>query len=149
MENQNNSSSQYVISPTKVAIVAGIIIFLLLAIAPGYYLFRKYQNAQKQLPQIKLIPQEDGQTILEKVKKLKKLPVDEEPTIVTILDRDKVKNQPFFAKAKNRDKVIIFNKNKIAILYDSVNNKIIEMGPLILPSVSPEKEASSTNNISP
>jgi len=140
MDNQNNSTNAYVFSPTKVATVAGIIIFLLLAIAPSYFLFQKIRNSQKQIPQIKLIPQEDGKTILEKARKLVDLPRDEDPTIVTILDRDKVKNQPFFAKAKNGDKIIIFNKNKLAVLYDSTNNKIVEMGPLILPSVSPEIE---------
>lgn len=134
MENQNNSANEITISPTKVAAVIGILIFLLITIAPGYYFFRKYQKAQKQLNQVTLTPQEDGKAILENVRKLIDLPVDEEPTIATILDKEKVKDQPFFANAKNGDKVIIFNKNKKALLYDPIENRIIEMGPLIVPS---------------
>lgn len=65
-----------------------------------------------------------------KVGKLIVLPGDEVPTIATVTDPEKLKDQTFFAKAKKGDKVLIFSKAKQAILYDPVINKIITMAPL-------------------
>jgi hypothetical protein len=56
------------------------------------------------------------------------LPTDEKPTVATVTDASKVKDQQFFRNAKNNDIVLIYTKAQKAILYDPKENKIIEVG---------------------
>jgi hypothetical protein len=52
--------------------------------------------------------------------------------MATVLEQDKLKDQPFFARAQNGDKVIIYTQNKKAILYRPSENRIIEVAPLVV-----------------
>ncbi len=106
------------------------LIFALFAVssAGGYY-FYKY-NLLKNSPQVK--GQIEAKTVLEEVAQLIELPKDEIPTIATVADPDAVKNQPFFAKAKKGDKVLIFSQANKAILYDPIQKKILEIAPFRL-----------------
>ena len=56
----------------------------------------------------------------------------EVPTVATVSDVSKLKNQAFFANAKNGDKVLIYQNAKKAILYRPSSNKIVEFGPINL-----------------
>lgn len=69
---------------------------------------------------------------LEAVGKLLVLPTDEKPQLIPITDIAQYKDQPFFKNAKNGDILIIYAKNKLAILYDPVDNKIIRTAPINL-----------------
>jgi len=73
---------------------------------------------------------EETKAILDKVGRHIVLPLDEQPTIATISDKEKLKDQPFFAKAKNGDKVLIYNLARKAILFDPVADKIIDVAPI-------------------
>jgi hypothetical protein len=55
----------------------------------------------------------------------------------------KLANQPFFANAKNGDKVLIYNSKKQAILYRPSINMIIEVAPINVQSVTPTATASA------
>jgi len=63
-----------------------------------------------------------------KVGKLITLPTDEKPTVATVTDASKVKDQQFFQNAQNADVVLIYTKAQKAILYSPTENKIIEVG---------------------
>ena len=82
--------------------------------------------------------------LVNEVGKLITLPSDEKPTVATITDIEKLKDQPFFANAKNGDKVLIYTNAKKAILYRSEEKKIIEVGAVNInqtsPSPAPEGE---------
>ena len=64
------------------------------------------------------------------VSKLMVLPTDETPTMATVSDPEKLKNQAFFVNAKVGDKVLIYTKARKAILFSPSQNKIIEVSPL-------------------
>lgn len=93
----------------------------------GVYFFWQYQRVIKN-PEI--ITKQETAWILEKVNKLIDLPQDETPTIATILDKDKLKDQDFFKKAENGDKLIVYMNAKKAVLYRPNINKIIEVAPV-------------------
>ncbi len=75
--------------------------------------------------------------LLVAVGKLMVLPDNEEPTIATVADLEKLKDQPFFVNAKLGDKVLIFATAKKAVLYRPDENKIIELAPLNIGTSTP------------
>jgi hypothetical protein len=119
-------------------VVIGLILgIILIATALGIYFFIQYQN---MLQNPVLAARAERDSLTKEIGKLMDLPKDEEPTIATISDISKLKNQSFFAKAKNGDKLLIYTKAKKAILYDTENNKIIEVGPLNVVSSAPSAQ---------
>jgi len=75
------------------------------------------------------------------VGKLMVLPEGETPTIATVSDPDKLKDQAFFAHAKTGDKVLIYAKAKKAILYSPTDNRIVEVAAIDLggtPAAAPK-----------
>jgi hypothetical protein len=56
----------------------------------------------------------------------------EQPTVATVQDKDKLKDQPFFASAVNGDKLLIFPQSKKAIIYRESENRIINSGPIAI-----------------
>ena len=112
-------------------VVGGIFFFLILAaaIAGGYYYYSSYQKLLKN-PDI--ITKQEVDWLQEKVGKLMQLPSDEVPSTATVLDKDKLKDQAFFANAENGDKILIYTKAKKAILYRPSNDKVIEVMPIAL-----------------
>ena len=99
------------------------------AIFAAYYFYSKYNKA---INNPEMITRQETDLIKEKVSKLMDIPADEEPTLATVLDKDKLSDQAFFANAENGDKVLIFTKAKKAILYRPSTNKIIEVAPLAI-----------------
>lgn len=105
------------------------LVLLVLAIVGGGTAVYFYNQNQKITKNPNLVAQEESRRIVEAVGKLIDLP-KEEPTIATVTDKNKVKDQPFFAKAENGDKVLIFTKAKKAVLYRPSTNKVIEVAPV-------------------
>lgn len=68
--------------------------------------------------------------VLSALGKLMVLPSDEDPTIAKVTDLDTLKDEPFFARAKNGDTVIIYARAKKAILFRESENKIIDVAPV-------------------
>lgn len=115
--------------PLKLVIIA---IFIAVAAVPSVYFYNQYQKAQESLKNPQKAVNEETKKIIEKVGKLIDLPKGEEPTVATITDKNKLKDQSFFSKAENGDKVLIFGKAQKAILYRPSTNKIIEVAPVNL-----------------
>lgn len=103
----------------------------------GVYYFNKFQTNEKRFREASVVNQADVESLVAKVGKLIKLPEDELPTVATVTDLERLKDQPFFAKAKVGDKVLLYPQAKKAILYDPLNNLIVEVGPLIIPTATP------------
>jgi hypothetical protein len=111
-----------------------IIVILVIAALPSYYYYNQYQKAQMLLQNPKASATAEVTTLVDKVGKLMELPSSETPTIATVSDVTKLTGQPFFAKAKNGDKVLIFTQAKEAVLYRENINKIIQVAPVNLGS---------------
>lgn len=100
-----------------------------------------------------IVDQKNDEEVVNKVSKLMLLPNDEKPVVGTIQDLNLVKDQLFFVNAQVGDKVLVYYKNKKAILYSPVTNKIIEVGPVVLndtntPATSSNAKRPSVNSTS-
>lgn len=73
---------------------------------------------------------EEVEGLVEAVGKLIVLPQGEDPTVASVSDPEKLKDQPFFVNAKIGDKVLIYTKARKAYLYDPKQNKLLEVAPL-------------------
>ena len=110
-------------------------IVLALIIIIGVCALILWQTGYLQAFKIALQIQKQQQVIAEDAKVLKQLgkimalPEDVQPTMAIITDIDALKEgQPFFADAKNGDRLIIYPE--IAIVYDYKANKIVKVGPV-------------------
>jgi hypothetical protein len=102
-------------------------VFLLMLIGTGsiaYYYYNKYKRALKNSA---VEGKSEAQSLSDTIGKFMELPEGEDPTLATVTDAEKIKDQLFFAKAQNGDKVLIYTSNKKAILYRPATGKIIEV----------------------
>lgn len=109
--------------PVLPFIIVGIIG---ISAVPSYYFYTKYQESQVLLKNPTEMAKEEVKTLVAQIGRHIELPA-EEPTVATVSDREKLKNQPFFQKAQNGDKVLIFTQNRKAILYRPKTDKIIDI----------------------
>lgn len=118
-----------------------IIVTVLVALGATGYLGWLYYDAKVEVRRLTQDPQAAANIAftetVNKIGKLMLLPEDETPTLATITDVEKLKEQPFFAKSANEDKVLIYTKNKLAILYRPSDNKIIAVGTVNLEATNP------------
>ena len=110
----------------KPLLIAVAVLVVLLAGAAGYFFWQF--NELKSNPQ--RFVQQETEALINRVSKLIVLPENETPTIATVSDPEKLKDQPFFAKAKVGDKVLIYSGSQKAILYDPAQNIIVEVAPI-------------------
>lgn len=122
-----------------------LLLLLILSLAALGVVYSQYQKTQSELSKIKNDPQavrtEEAKKLVEQVSRVMVLPGSETPTVATITDISKIKNQPFFAKAQNGDKLLIYTDARRAILFRPSTNKVIDVAPVnigtVTPSVSP------------
>ena len=126
----------------KPVLITLILLLVAATAAPSVYFYKKYTALSSTLPGNN--QKEDLQTIISKVSKLILLPTGENPTVMTVTDKEKLSGQEFFTNAKNGDRVLIYEKAKKAFLYDPIADKIIEVGPVLLTSPTP-----GTSSITP
>lgn len=108
-----------------------ILIFAVGGTTTAVYYFKQYRDL-KANPNLEA--QRETESLVVELGKLMELPADETPTIATIADKDKLKDQPFFAKAENGDKLLAYTKAMQAILYRPSVNKIINVAPIVIDS---------------
>jgi hypothetical protein len=70
------------------------------------------------------------QIIIKKVSALYELPTDEKPTVVQVENKAELSNQPFYGKAQKGDYVLVYAKNKLALIYRQQADKLINVGPV-------------------
>lgn len=124
----------------KILLVLGL---MALVAAPGYYFYNKYQEAQAKLDSPAEVAKTELKEVLDRVSVLIELPSDEEPTLATVSDKEKLVGQSFFAKAENGDKLLIYVTAKKAILYRPSTNKIIEVSVLAINDSTPTPQTAA------
>lgn len=115
-----------------VKIIIALAVLVLLAAGTTYYFFNQYKKTQLLLNNPTMASKQEVKDITDKLGKLIELPQKEEPIVITVLDKNKLKGQEFFKNAENGDKVIVYTTSKKAILYRPTINKIIEVAPVNL-----------------
>lgn len=122
-----------------------IIIFIVLV---GFsFLGIKYMQTKTQLQQLtnpKTAGKTEIQIIEDQVDRVVDIPKDEEPTLATVNDITKLKNQSFFKNAQNGDKLLIYTKSQRALLYRPVQNRVIEYSNVNLQANSQQQNQTQT-----
>lgn len=107
-----------------------------------------YRHAEKELaiqqtnlsPQAQVIQKETGD-LAERLGRHMVLPTDEKPVVVSIVDAKVLaESNPFYKNAQNGDKVFVYVKSKLAIIYNPTADKIVNVGPLIDEQTAEQKE---------
>ena len=115
----------------------GILVVVLAGVS-----FKFYQELRQLKENPNKVAQEEVRALVARVGHLLVLPEGEDPTVATVNETEKLKEQPFFEKAKKGDKVLIYTNAKKAVLYDPVANKIVEVAPInIGPPAAPAPPA--------
>ncbi len=125
-----------------------IIIGLVLALIAGgswfYFKYRversalgkKYADSLSVIETFKQDPtaasQAQADNTIAKVNKLYSLPKDEKPSVASVSDKAKLKDQPFFVNAENGDVTLIYTKAKLAILYRPSTDKLINVSSVTI-----------------
>jgi hypothetical protein len=119
----------------KKPLIALIIIGVVAWLAYGYI------TTKNQLTSLKgsgaTAAQTPTQQLINKISQLVALPPGENPTIATVNDASKLKSQQFFANAKDGDKLLIYSKSGMAVLYRPSTNRVIEYSKVNLSAATP------------
>lgn len=103
-----------------------VVVALLLFSVFMYYEYHQAKHAiQKTAPAAN---KQQVDNVVARVGKLIILPTDEKPsTLATVSNASKLKDQAFFANAKDGDKVLVYTKHKQAILYRPSTNQLVNV----------------------
>lgn len=122
-----------------------VIIGCIMAVSVVGFMVYQYTLLRAEVTKLKSSPQAvqeaakaENNKLIERVRTLITVPSDETPTIATVTDSEKLKNNAFFVNAQNGDKVLIYSTAKKAVIYRPGENKIVEVGPISIgtPSAS-------------
>ena len=104
-----------------------VTIIAVVGVGTSGFLYVQYQRAQNTLNNPSVAAQIESQDLVKKVSRFISLPEGELPTIATVSDYQKLKDQPFFEKSQNGDKVLIYTKARKAYLYRPSTDKLIDV----------------------
>jgi hypothetical protein len=120
-------SKKVVLYALNAAVIVGLAAF-------GGLYFKKYQDLKKNPPSATDLAQAEIDSYIDEVGKLYALPKDEKPQVATVKDKEKLKDQPFFAKAENDDITLIYQNAKLAILYRPSSKQIVNVSTVTIQS---------------
>jgi len=112
----------------KALIGAGIVFVVILI---GFLTFQ-YINTRNELKKARdpqAAAKNEATELAKKIGKVADLPTNERPSVYTVSDKQKLKQDPFFQRVQNGDKVLIYTKSDRAVLYRPSTAKIIEFAP--------------------
>lgn len=109
---------------------------LIIIIIAGVGIFMWFHVQQPPLSEVAQVEQEVGMLYI--------LPKNEQPALATVTNRSKLAT-PFLQQADNGDKILIYIKAKIVIIYRPSVNKLVGVGPVDI-SNPPQAQTNSVTN---
>ncbi len=112
----------------KLPLAPIVILIALIAASYGTYkLMVTYPEKFGLLKGPSIIKKEE-QALVAKVSRSLTLPTDEEPTIATVTEPEKLSEQFFFKNAQQGDRLLIYQNSRKVILYRPSEDKVVEVG---------------------
>lgn len=130
--NQPTSKKRKKLSKNKMKMFFMLFVALVV-VGGGAYLYKRNRDLSaenKILSNPTEVAKQQQAELVALVGALVDLPTGEEPTVATVSDASKLKDQAFFELAQNGDKVLIYTKAKKAYLYRPSTDKIINIAPV-------------------
>lgn len=104
-----------------------LILIAVLGAVGSVYFYQRY-SALKSNPNAEA--QEKSESLIAALSSHMQLPQDEVPSVVTIVDKTKLNDQPFFKMAENGDILFAYINSKQAILYRPATDRIIQVAAI-------------------
>lgn len=123
MSSKRMPFSQFYIVP--ILFIVGLITLVLCV-----YFFVQYQRTQALLNRPSELVKQQGDEILQIISPVIHISQNETPTIATVADKNKLTSQPFFERAENGDKVLIFRSSNTVVLYRPTLKKVIAVSTI-------------------
>ena len=115
-------------------LVIGVVVLIVGLSANSYRLSRQNRKLGIEIETLRKDPnsvaKEEIKELVAKLSKLVVLPEGEEPVVATVTDKEKLKDQPVFAKAENGDKILIYAKAQKAYIYRPATNLLVDVVPV-------------------
>jgi len=124
--------------------LAGVITLLLAVI--GLLGWKYYEVSNKSQTEV---AKETTSRLVGKVSKLYLVPTNEQPTVAQIQDKSKLGSQAFFKNAKNGDYLLIYTKEKVALIYRESTNQLINVGPVNIGDNTQTQDTTKTDSTKP
>lgn len=119
----------------KRKVILGIVLLVVLSgVVSIVMLSRENNQLRNEIQGMKedpsILAKEETTKIVDLVSKLVLLPTGEEPVLATVTDKEKLADQPAFAKAENGDKILIYSLAQKAFIYNPTKNIIVDVVPV-------------------
>lgn len=115
-----------------------MLVLLVVVSGVAFYFYQQTRIYNKQDKDTTTFATQQAEAaIVARVGKLVLLPAGETPTIATVSNPDKLRDQPFFANAKEGDKMLVYTIARKVYLYDPVNNILLNVAPLNIDTTTP------------
>lgn len=118
-------------------LILTIVFLLILLVASAGAAVYFYYQFKKGVP-IENAENREIENIVLQISQSMELPEGEVPTLATVTDKDKLAEQPFFQKAENGDKVLIYTNSGRAILYRPSTKKIVDVTTVNVNTPAPD-----------
>lgn len=141
-ESSRGSRKLFKFSKKQIMLFVSVVVAAVFLIS-AFYFYDKYNSVKKSSQSRTALSLKEESKIVERVERLVDLPAGEVPNVATVSDKAKLSKQPFFEKAENGDKVLIYGKIKKAILYRPKTGKVIEISTINFADKSSKKQNSS------
>lgn len=135
ISNSENSLKKSKSSSKTVIMVMSLI--TLIAVAGFVWSYANYTKTKNKLAAAtdpntqQQLNKQEIESLVAKISKHMILPAGEEPTVASVTDADALKKeQPFYKDATNGDKLLVYMKEKKAIIYNVEMDLLVNVGPI-------------------
>lgn len=116
----------------KYNLIPTLIVGCLIGVMLAGYLFYQFSRPYlfNSAATKTVLNKEEMKNLVEEIGKIAKLPQREDPSVATVTDINRLKDQPVFAESKNGDRVLLYTNAQKVVIYDPISRKIVNIAPL-------------------